>query len=785
VTGPDLEFTTRATVANESFSGVGSTSAVVTAEIEPGGTPTTYYVEYGTSSAYGNSTAPISVGDGEESVPVISHLSELDGGATYHFRFVAAKEGNTEVGPDLAFITTAVAAQGLPDGRGYEMVTPADNQGSEPYVPTDAGSEGESSISTSYPALAAEDGNAVSYVGSPTATGDGSEGNGRGNQLLATRNAEGGWTQTDIQPPGYDSVTYWGFSPNLETTLLDSRQPLAAGVGAEYQDLYVREGTTGSLQPLFTGTPPNRLPGEFAAASAGGYVGSEKSLGEYYAGASLDFTHLLFSANDALTGPPALDPGSADNNLYESVDGELQLANVLPDGSAAPNASFGAAQVESPSPVDFSHVISADGSRVFWTDVNSGALYVREDGTRTSLIAEDATYLTASTDGSKVLYTKAGDLYEADVETGTSQDLAVGGEVLGIAGTSDDLEYVYFVGKAVLAANAVAGQSNLYLLHDGVTSLIATLGTAEEERFGISFLYGQANTPSEDLPWQSDIGRRTAESTPSGHDLVFMSTKSLTGYDNVKRPGAQGQPEVYVYDADSGELACASCNPTGEPPVSYGGFLPLSAHPTFQERVISDEGGRVFFASAEPLLPRAEDGELNVFEWERDGTGSCRYERGCIYLISTGSSSAPSTFIGASASGNDVFIITKSQLVSADKNEYNDIYDARVGATEAPPSPQCTGTGCQGAPATPPIFATPASVTFNGAGNLLPAAKPGSEIKAKPKKKSKQCPARKKKKKKKKKSTKQAKQSKSKPVHCATKKPAKGARHSETVRGAR
>jgi hypothetical protein len=134
-----------------------------------------------------------------------------------------------------------------------------------------------------------------------------------------------------------------------------------------------------------------------------------------------------------------------------------------------------------------------------------------------------------------------------------------------------------------------------------------------------------------------------------------------------------------------------------------------------------------------------------------------------------------SAFIDASANGNDVFIMTRSQLAPQDKNEYNDIYDVRVGATQAAVPTQCTGTGCQGVQAAPPVFATPASATFNGVGNFLPARAPASKPKPKPKKKTPTCPTKKKKKKKTGKAS--VKKGKGKPVRCKAKKAAKHARH--------
>ena len=49
--------------------------------------------------------------------------------------------------------------------------------------------------------------------------------------------------------------------------------------------------------------------------------------------------------------------------------------------------------------------------------------------------------------------------------------------------------------------------------------------------------------------------------------------------------------------------------------------------------------------------------------------------------------------------------------------------------------PVCTGTGCQGIPGAPPIFATPSSVTFEGVGNFAAPVKqagPKRKLKKKP-----------------------------------------------------
>ncbi len=464
---------------------------------------------------------------------------------------------------------------------------------------------------------------------------------------------------------------------------------------------------------------------------------------------------MLFEANDALTAD-AVNGNKEENNLYDSVDGQLSLVNVLPDGSSEPGATFGAPAIGllggyAGNLPGYSHVISTSGSRVFWSSLEttyyegSGHevyeefpkdLYVRENPDRpqspldgqghcsvvldacTVLISEGGRFWTATADGSKAFFTK-GDLYEYDVESGQTTDLTPGVEVQGVLGASEDGEYIYYVDSG----------DNLYLWHDGASTLITTLSQEDGESVGPYRL--AARGPRGD--WQPGLGDRTAEVTPDGRGLVFMSNQSLKaagypdGYPN------DGYEEVYVYEAEGSQLFCASCNPSGEPPQSnedteaaYSGhsaaaFLPISYSDTYMPRWMSDDGNRAFFDSDEPLVPQDTNGKQDVYEWERDGAGSCEEADGCIYLLSGGTSESASWLLDASTSGDDVFMVSRAELVPGDPYSSFDLYDARVGGVQPPTAPACSGTGCQGVPPAPPIFATPASVTFAGVGNF-PAA---------------------------------------------------------------
>src|SRR4051794_16256318 len=78
-------------------------SAVVTGTVNPGGTPTTYHFDYGTSSAYGLRTPDVDAGSGTGDVSARATLTGLTSSTTYHYRLVAG----TATGAHRAFKTNA------------------------------------------------------------------------------------------------------------------------------------------------------------------------------------------------------------------------------------------------------------------------------------------------------------------------------------------------------------------------------------------------------------------------------------------------------------------------------------------------------------------------------------------------------------------------------------------------------------------------------------------------------------------------------------------------------
>jgi DNA-binding beta-propeller fold protein YncE len=756
-------------VKEESFSKVGSFDALLSSRINPRGLAATCYFEYGTTSAYGSSTPKQAVGASLETVDVQAQLPEnLVPGTEYHFRVVLENEGGREPGPDTTFRTFPKGALGLPDGRVFERVSPVEDGQAEPYTPavyTNTGLPRAEGIFTEYAFAVSTEGNAIVYQSAAT-IGGASE----ANADLARRSAGGDWQQASIEPPGKARVRYLAFSGDLATGILES----SSETGLEY-----------GLPPLSPEAPGGgvRIPYKHVLGSESyqPFITTAASIhrGEHltvnYAGASSDLSQVFFSANDALI-PGAIEgePNGAGyyhaENLYESIDGRLSLVNVLPDGSSVSEATFGAPcvayegdrfclehaeglsafeQREGAASADLSRVVSANGLRVFWTDLKNGNLYVREDPASSDAktvqinagVAGSARFWTASADGSKVFFTKGkryltgqadGELYEYDLEDGQTTDLTPGVEVASVIGASESGEYLYYVDSSY----------KLYLWHDGVATFIAALSGADggEEAGTPIRPYAQ---PAGD--WYTSLGERTAQVTPNGGALEFMSNGNLPAVGYPHGVPSERLEEVYVYEAeDGGKLFCVSCSPSGESPplgdYSAAAFVPVSWQGTYQPKVISSDGGRVFFDSAEPLVSQDTNGKLDVYEWERDGTGSCGESMGCIYLLSGGQSGSSSWLLGASASGDDVFLASRAPLVAGDPYDAFAVYDARVGGVQPPTPPACSGTGCQGVPPAPPIFATPASTTFAGVGNF-PAPSGSNAGKQKPKPRSKSGPS--------------------------------------------
>jgi len=94
-------------------SGVGQTSATLKGTVNPNGTSTSVYFQYGTTTSYGSTTASQAIGSGTTSVTVSQAVSGLICNTVYHFRAVATNGSGTTRGLDQTFSTSACTPAGF------------------------------------------------------------------------------------------------------------------------------------------------------------------------------------------------------------------------------------------------------------------------------------------------------------------------------------------------------------------------------------------------------------------------------------------------------------------------------------------------------------------------------------------------------------------------------------------------------------------------------------------------------------------------------------------------
>jgi hypothetical protein len=657
----------------------------------------------------------------------------------------------------------------LPECRAYELVSP----GSNPYLENTGAAEG---------ARASVTGDGIAYYSYYPADGVTRS----GFFYVASRGADG-WSTEEVapqdSPAGSSEIACRQsvyFSDDLVSSVLadgwnseeetpgesycqSSEEPLAAGAPAGFGNLFLRESSTSPYQLV------NITPGTATASNA------------RLEDANSDLSRILFGENAGLT-PEA----EAGYNLYEWVGGTVHLVSFLPGGAPVVGklANGGSSTVTQGTYQGFAyalapvtHAMSADGEKIFFyaEDEKSTNLYLRINATqpqsavsgtkvngeqciepdKACTIQIDVSHGTgtsgagvfwdAGETGERVFFSDekrltpgAGamseepDLYEYDLETGQLTDITpealAGGpaNARGFSGSSEDGSYLYFVAKGDLTgaqhnsqgATAQGGEPDLYLYHEKTLTFIATL-------LGKSGFEGRPVEEDFD-DWQeapelrlTDDGELRTRVSPNGVYVAFSSLNQLTHFANADATTGKPDKELFVYDAEDNQLACASCKAGEKPlgstdlplPMRFSSEKPHGA-PTYLSRNVFDDG-RVFFTSPDKLAPQDTNGTSDVYE----------YAEGQTYLISTGTSSAGSTFYDASPSGDDVFFVTAQSLVSADTDNSDSIYDARVdgGFTEPPLESETCGSelACRPGGEGMPALITPATPMFKGSGNVV------------------------------------------------------------------
>jgi DNA-binding beta-propeller fold protein YncE len=687
------------TVAGVTAANVTATSAELEARVNPRGATTTYEIEYGacasasTCEASGYEAAvPVpekSAGSEFEADEARASAEGLRSHTNYHFKVIARNDAggreNVAESEEGTFVTQAGGGMPeLPDGRAWELVSPAEERGAL------IAAIGEQGVIE-----AAAGGNALTYLAS-TPTEASPKGFSNAVQVLSVRGTDGGWSSEDLAT-AHESATgkavglgqeYTFFSPDLMDAIA---QPIGAFVplspGASEQTAYERTDldsgsggpcVEGCYRPLVAGCPEvgERCPAAIAALAdvAPGTVfgASEEECvkdikcgprARAVSGEGADL-HVVLESTAGLT------PGAgADGGLYEWTGGALAFAGRRSASSVGSNEYT---------------AVSADGSRVLFGSVNGSEPLTLDDPATSESVELDAKEVgcgacesggaeqpSATPDGSRVFFLDKRPLMRTSDSTAGARDLYVcevpearaeckltdltsareGGEkadALGILGTSEDGSWVYFAANGVL--EGTAAQPGNCAEVEGLADERCNVYAVHRTEAGWSPPRLVTVLSGSDYPdWRSVATYHTSRVAPSGEWLAFMSARAVTGYDN--RDAASGLPdeEVYLYDEQDNDVVCTSCNPTNERPhgVEYSsisgklaggdrvwpqqqwiaanvpGWTPYALEQaSYQSRYLSDSG-RLFFDSSDDLLPGTANGSENLFEYEPVGVGDC------------------------------------------------------------------------------------------------------------------------------------------------------------------
>lgn len=704
--------------------------ATLGAEIDSSGLATKYHFEYGTSTAYGQSTPSVELIPGDGGIPITASLTGLAENTEYHFRVVFENEAKTGlVGPDVAFETltrsegpttcpnteyrTGLSAN-LPDCRAYELVTPAETNGASP-VAAESQTAGEEFNNWLVSPRGEGAGESVAYFIPGTLPGF--EGTGSFDGYRARRasgsHPSGGWA-SEIFGPSFAEA--------------DGNRPEKHGMAPE-QDYWFWQ--IHNFENYEGGIP------------AGNYLRSASVVNSKCTGSSSSHYQLI-GCGSLGTDPTAqgrfLSAGGA--HVIFSSKARLQ-SDAAPVGTEAIyDRAAGAESAE---------VLSVkEGGSPFGAGKNAAYLGTAEDGSAvafsvgttlylhragsTVLVAEGfGSFAGLSVDGSRLFYTKADELHFFDAIADTDTSIAPGVAATFVSVSPDGSHLLFTSEKALTGGEenemgqvAVENQHNLYALAGGATAFVGILDPEDLVRFAgrVEVNLGRWTTA---ISAGINVGRAYSptRSTPNGDVFAFQSHAQLTAYDN------KGHGEIYRYapTAALGErVLCVSCDPSNAAPSADATFqevrLPIFATTLIPN--ITEDGRKVIFQSQDRLLPEDANAVQDVYEWKAPGAPGCQSVNGCLGLISSGQGEGNSSLYGMTEDGHDVFLHTLQKLVGADVAGSPSIYDAREGGGIPEPlqAAPCQGDSCQGAGSTPPAVPSPSSDNASGGGNVSAKPKP-------------------------------------------------------------
>ena len=695
----------------------GNEDATLKATVNPGGLATDYHFEYGTTAAYGEQTDEESLAASFEPARVTADISGLSPGTTYYYRVVAENSLGEVPGADRTFTTfggsscpndafrTGASAH-LTDCRAYELVTPTDSDADIRIVGGPGTPDGETVCFNTEDALADADPNGIK-------TAD--------QGFCSWRTASGWATKWVTGPAPAERVASMG--SNVYFVSPDGQRAVFASDAVLFGNDYVPPPgrTHGSQMSTYMwegGETTWLAPAGPPVGDPPGYEREERPMNSVEEARSVDRRPLATSADlrqGIFESSLRLLPEDENDivDVYEWYPGGLRLVSRNSAGKAAGGRTGIQEVLQTKAPPG---AMSADGSRVFFqhdgaplagdateapegpdpedSDVDIQSVYMRE-GDQLTLVSPrrgsgpDANvwFVGATADG-KVAYLETTQqltpetkqpgkaIYSYDVATDELElvaDALGGVEFLTLSPDGSTVVYRERLSKALIVDR------------EGVPTTLGTLASSDIEQVqGVAY---------------SRIDARSLRVTANGRVVVFAAAGEFAGF-------GPGHVQIYRWEAGQG-LGRISAEQGDAPEKdasigAYAGQILSEREELFAQhtarggsgRVISDDGGRVFFETPEALVKRDVNGVTDVYEWH-DGE---------INIVSTGTG-AKALYHNSSADGRTVFITTFDRLVPEwDRNSKRDLYVARPGGGFAPPAPPpgCQGEACQPRQLTPP-----------------------------------------------------------------------------------
>ncbi|MET0559265.1 MAG: hypothetical protein ABW065_11410 [Solirubrobacterales bacterium] len=324
-------------------------------------------------------------------------------------------------------------------------------------------------------------------------------------------------------------------------------------------------------------------------------------------------------------------------------------------------------------------------------------------------------YKATSADGNVVFFETDEQLVPGDTDTKRdvferSYDFGVGAYVtrevsLGPTGGNDayaarfegasaDGQRIFFSTQERLVSGDTDLSSDVYVrdLETGATTLVTQGGPGCAPGCG-----------------NGSLGATFADASESGSE-VFFETKEQLGADDTDKAS-----DLYVRDLQSEETVLVSVGELACLPGCGNGEFDIS------RRGISADGSHAYFATEESLSPGDSDVALDLYSRDVEtGVTSLVSQGGCG---GCGNSGAVPIFDGSSADGDRVFFSTDEKLVGADTDNATDVY-----GRDLPNGPTfiVSGGSGEGTPSYAAASASGMHVFFTSAEDLLPADTDGA-----------------------------------------------------------